>query len=144
MKNARKIEVESIPTNKYKPKTISENWDPLRLKTVRTLQHMSQREFAAYAKVSANHIVDIERGKISPSVEICEAIMNLGYDAEWFIKGKSKELKVEDIISLPYTIHSILQKLQKLDEKQLLFISEVVDKYYQMFAKNKVQENSKN
>ena len=58
-----------------------------RIKAIRQINSMSQRDFADFLKINYRTVQDLENGKNVPSGRLIHAFIDAGYDANWILNG---------------------------------------------------------
>ena len=100
-----------------------------RLKIYRNSLGLNQAKFAAKIGKAQSYYSNIEQGKLRPSSEILLSIAKLGCDMNWLLSGNIDEAKVETYVSHGFTMLSIINLIEKLDDDVKEFIQEVIAAY---------------
>lgn len=99
-----------------------------RIKIIRESLGLNQKEFAKKLNTYQVKISDMERDVSQPTLEILKKISTLGFDMNWFLSG-SPTVNISNYIGKNIEIIKIITVLEKLDSKQLKFISNFLDLY---------------
>lgn len=99
-----------------------------RIKIIRESLGLNQKEFAKKLNTYQVKISDMERDVSQPTLEILKKISTMGFDMNWFLSG-SPTANISNYIGKNIEIIKILTVLEKLDSKQLKFISNFLDLY---------------
>lgn len=100
-----------------------------RLKIYRNSLKLNQAKFAAKLGKTQSYYSNIEQGKSRPSAEILLAVAKQGCDMNWLLSGNIDEAKVESYISHGFTMLSIINLIEQLDDNGKEFIQNVVTAY---------------
>lgn len=112
-----------------------------RLRIYRNSLGLNQAKFAAKIGKAQSYYSIIEQGKARPSAEILLAIAKLGCDMNWLLMGTIDEAKVESYLSHGFTMLSLIDQIEHLDDKGREFIYKVIKAYTE--ASKNVSEEKK-